>query len=103
MVKLYRLGKEKFGLSEEAINSLILEDAAQMPTYDSQAQCIGLLYEMAQIAWSDFDLDQSELDLLYSYARHFGIVEEAIQPTIDFLIDCAKKDMTEDSVIALLS
>lgn len=99
MLKLYKLGQEKFGLTEEAVNSLIMDDEDTMPVGISDTQKISLLYEMAQIAWSDNELCQAEKDLLHSYAQHFGITDDAIRPTIDFLLDCAEKGLTEEEVI----
>lgn len=99
MLQLYKLGKERFGLTEKAINTLILEDNQSMPSAESASQKIGMLYEMAQIAWSDNDLANTEVELLETYARHFGIVEDAVEPTIHFLLECAQKGMSEEDVV----
>lgn len=103
MAKLYELGKEKFGLSQEAMNIILSQPEESVPTSLTDEEKVALLYEMAQIAWSDEDVDSAEVELLVSYARHFGVEESSIQSLIDFLFDCAKNNMSEQEVLAKFS
>ena len=102
METLYRIGLEKYGLTNEMMGHIISSGgtSATMPKLPQER--IQILYEMALIAWADGAIEESERSLLRRYALMYGIKEEQIENLIDFLLTNAKENTDEDEVIKSL-
>nr|WP_162149776.1 TerB family tellurite resistance protein [Segatella maculosa] len=102
METLYRIGLEKYGLTNEMMGHIISSGgtSATMPKLPQER--IQILYEMALIAWADGAIEESERSLLRRYALMYGIKEEEIENLIDFLLTNAKENTDEDEVIKSL-
>ena len=99
METLYRIGLEKYGLSQEEIMENVLSSGSSSMIPDLPEERIAVLYEMAEIAWADGELDESERNMLRRYATLYGINEENIDELVDFLLDQAKNGVSEEDVI----
>lgn len=99
METLYRIGIENYGLSEDEIIEGIKSAGVSSVIPESPEEKISVLYEMAQIAWSDGELADSERDMLCRYASLYGVNEEHIDGIVDFLLERAHSGTDENEVI----
>lgn len=100
---LYRIGIETYGLTQEEITKSVVSAGKTMVIPESPKERIGLLYEMALVAWADGKLEESERDLLKRYARLYGVEEENIDELVDYLLDNAKANKKEEDIIKELN
>ena len=96
---LYRIGIVNYGLTEDEITDGIKTAGFSSAIPESPEEKIAVLYEMAQIAWADGELVDSERNMLRRYATMYGINDEHIDGIVDFLLDRAHKGVDEKEVI----
>lgn len=99
METLYRIGLEHYGLSENEIIEGVKSAGVSSVIPELPEEKISVLYEMALIAWSDGELEESERNMLRRYAAMYGVNEEKIDELVDFLLGQAKDDVDEKEVI----
>ncbi|OFO83111.1 hypothetical protein HMPREF2983_00865 [Prevotella sp. HMSC077E09] len=102
METLYRIGIEKYGLTNELIGKIISSGGTSTIVPKLPEERIQILYEMALIAWSDGTIEDSEQNLLRRYALKYGIKEEQVDNLIEFLLAKAQENVNEDEVIKSL-
>ena len=102
METLYRIGLEKYGLTNEIIGKTISLGGSSTIIPKLLEERIQILYEMALIAWADGIIEESEQNLLRRYALMYGIKEERIENLINFLFSKARENANEDEVIKSL-
>ena len=102
METLYRIGIEKYGLTNELIGKIISAGGTSTIVPKLPEERIQILYEMALIAWSDGTIEDSEQNLLRRYALKYGIKEEQVDNLIEFLLAKAQENVNEDEVIKSL-
>lgn len=102
MGTLYRIGIEKYGLTNELIGKIISSGGTSTIVPKLPEERIQILYEMALIAWSDGTIEDSEQNLLRRYALKYGIKEEQVDNLIEFLLAKAQENVNEDEVIKSL-
>ncbi len=96
---LYRIGREDYGLSQEEINNYVLSSGTSFIIPEKFSDCIKILYEMAQIAWADKDIDATEKQLIRRYAMRMGFKEENAEEICDWLLEQAEKETPFEDVI----
>ncbi len=84
---LYRIGRECYNLSEEEINQYVLSAGTSFVTPDDFSEKVEILYYMAEIAWADGELDDTEKRLLSRYAIRLGFMEENADEIAEWLLD----------------
>lgn len=102
METLYRIGIEKYRLTNELIGKIISAGGTSTIVPKLPEERIQILYEMALIAWSDGTIEDSEQNLLRRYALKYGIKEEQVDNLIEFLLAKAQENVNEDEVIKSL-
>lgn len=102
METLYRIGIEKYNLSEEEIGKDIAAGGSSTVVPELFEERILVLYEMAIIAWADGIIEDSERNLLRRYAVQYGVQEDKADELINFLLEKAKDNTNESEVIKLL-
>lgn len=102
MELLYRIGIEKYNLTEEEIGKEIVDAGSSTVIPELLGERILVLYEMAIIAWADGIIEESEKNLLRRYAIQYGVEENQIDKLVDFLIEKAKTNTEESEIIKLL-
>lgn len=99
METIYRIGRENYGLSEEEINKAVVGAGTTFKVPESNEERVRILYEMAIIAWADGRIEDSERKMLRNYALRYGIVESSVTAFVDYLLENAHKNVTEEDVI----
>ena len=97
--ELYRIGQEEFGVSEQEFDRLVFSDEILFYTPVTQEEKIIYLYDFALVAWADGSIADEELHLLKTYARRFGIVEDAIDPLVKLLLEKAKEHLSHEELM----
>ncbi|MBO7566780.1 MAG: TerB family tellurite resistance protein [Bacteroidales bacterium] len=83
---LYRIGRENYGISPEEINKMVMTAGSSFVAPTRIEDRISILYEMAEIAWADGIIEESEVVLLARYAVRFGFKEENSRKIAEFMI-----------------
>ena len=96
---IYRIGRENYGLSEEDINKAVVGAGTTYVIPDSPEERVRILYEMAIIAWADGKIEDSERKMLHDYALRYGVVESSVVAFVDYLLDKAYNNVSEEDVI----
>ncbi len=87
---LYRIGKENYGLTPEEISYAVTQAGTSFSMPTLLTDQVRLLYELAIIAWADGVIEDSEKNLLRTYALKMGFKDENVDGIVDFLLDKAK-------------
>lgn len=96
---LYRIGRVNYQLTPDEINKMIVGAGTSVPVFESFDDKIELLYQMAEIAWADGKIEDTERNLMKKYAIRFGFIEENVPGIIDFLLEKAKNGVPPQDVI----
>ena len=75
METLFRIGQENYGITSNQINELIRDTDTSISYPDTLEDKVRFLYELAEIAWADGSIDNSELRLLEKYIVNMGFEE----------------------------
>ncbi len=96
---LYRIGTEQYGLTQEEITATVRDAGTSfiMPTELSDK--IRFLYNMAQIAYADGEIDNTEIDLMKRYIRKMNFAEENINAIADYMFDSVKEGKSINSIL----
>lgn len=96
---LYKIGIENYGLTPEQISEAVREAGTSYVFPEKVEGRISLLYELAIIAWADGRIEQSERDILRTYALKMGFLDDNIEEIIEYLIEQAKSNIPAQQVI----
>ena len=96
---LYRIGREKYHLTTEEINKNVVSAGTSYVAPEKMEDRISILYEMAEIAWSDSDIDDTEKSLLARYAIRLGFKEENAEDIAEYMIQQIKEGVSQKDVI----
>lgn len=88
---LYRIARENYNLSAEEVTEAVRDAGSSFYTPELLEDKIELLYQMAEIAWADGVIEESERHLLNKYALRFGFEPENVEGITDFLLARAEK------------
>ena len=99
---LYRIGRENYHLTPEEINKNVVSAGTSFVAPDKIEDRIAILYEMAEIAWADGEIDDTEKSLLARYAIRLGFKEENADEIADFMLQNVKDEVSKDQVINLI-
>lgn len=100
---LYRIGIETYGLTQDEITQSVVSAGKTMVIPESPEKRIGLLYEMALVAWADGELEESERKLLKRYALLYGVENDKVDDLVEYLLDKAKDNVKEEEIIKELN
>lgn len=103
MEMLYKMGTKTYGLKQEEIIENVKQAGVSPTIPELPEERIGVLYEMALVAWSDGELVNEERDLLRRYALNYGVKAESIDGLVDFLLEKAKENTSKEDVISELN
>ena len=103
METIYRIGRENYGLSEEEINKAVVNAGTTYAIPESSEERVRILYEMAIIAWADGKIEDSERKMLRDYALRYGVIENSVTAFVDYLLEKAHNDVSEEDIIKELT
>ena len=96
---LYRIGRENYHLTSEEINNYIVSAGTSFIAPDRMEDRISILYELAEIAWADGEIDDTERSLLSRYAVRLGFKEENAEEISEFMLQQVKDHISQADVI----
>ena len=96
---LYRIGRENYHLSPEEINKNVVTAGTSFVAPDKMEDRISILYEMAEIAWADGEIDETEKSLLARYAVRLGFKEENADGITEFMLQQVNEGVEQTEVI----
>lgn len=96
---LYKIGTETYGLKPEEITEWIKDAGSSFIFPERFDDKIRFLYELAQIAWADGVLEDSEIQLIRNYAVRMGFEEDNSKGITDYLLMSVKNNITFEKVI----
>ena len=96
---LYRIGRENYHLTPEEINKNVISAGTSFVAPEKIDDCISILYEMAEIAWADGEIDVAEKSLLSRYAVRLGFKEENADDIADFMLQQVHEGVSKTDVI----
>ena len=97
---LYRIGRESYKLSPEEINNFVVSAGTSFIAPNKMEDRISILYEMAEIAWADNKIDETEKSLIVRYAIRLGFKEENAEGIADFMLQQVKDGVNKEAVIS---
>lgn len=98
-MELYRIGEDFYGVKPEEFDRLVISDEILFYTPQTDTEKILYLYDFALISWADGEVADIEKSTMARYAKRFGIVDEEINPLVDFLLDKAKLHLTHEELM----
>ena len=96
---LYKIGTEQYGLTQTEITATIRNAGSSFIMPSTIAEKIRFLYNLAQIAYADNEIDKSERELLKRYISKMEFSEENIDSIADFLFESVKNNVSVDEII----
>ncbi len=97
--KLYRIGSEDYGLLPEDINKYVLSSGTSFIIPEDFNDRVRILYEMAEIAWADGEVDDTEKQLIRRYAIRMGFSKENADEIGEWLLEQAEGGVSFNKVI----
>ena len=99
METLFKIGQENYGITSNQINELIRDTDTSISYPDTLEDKVRFLYELAEIAWADGSIDNSELRLLEKYIVNMGFEESNSKAIANFMLNEVKDKVTVEEVI----
>lgn len=96
---LYRIGRENYNLTAEEINKNVVSAGTSFVAPDKMEDRVSILYEMAEIAWADGKIDETEKSLLARYAIRLGFKEENAIGISDYMLQKVMDGISQKEVI----
>lgn len=96
---LYRIGRENYHLTPEEINQYVLSAGTSFVAPNRLEERVSILYELAEIAWADGQIDDTEKSLLTRYAIRLGFKKENADNIADFMLEQVNNGISQDDVI----
>lgn len=103
METLYRIGTETYGLTLEEMSESIKSAGVSSIIPELPEEKIGMLYQLALIAWADGKLEESERNMLRRYALKYGVNDSEMENLVSFLLLKAQENVKEEDVILELN
>lgn len=96
---LYHFAEER-GVTEQQLQQVLLNpltDDAQIP--DTLNQKIEYLNDLAKMIWADGIVTEDERNTLLKYCKRFGFLDENLKQLSDFLLECAKDNLSVEDIL----
>ena len=98
MQMLYKFAEER-GITENQLNDILLHPSHEATIPDILDERVEYLYDLALMIWADRKVTEDEYITLKKYCKRFEFLEENITELADYLLACAKNNMSKDELI----
>lgn len=99
---LYKIGTEQYGLTQAEITATVRDAGSSFIMPDTLNGKIRFLFNMAQIAYADGEIDATERELLKRYIAKMEFAEENVDGIADFLLNSVKDGVSVDEIINMV-
>lgn len=98
MQMLYKFAQER-GLTKEQLNDILLNPSHNSSIPESLEMRVEYLYDLAIMIWADEKVTDDEYNTLKKYCKKFEFLDENISELTEYLLDCAKKNVSKYEII----
>ncbi len=98
MQMLYKFAEER-GLTREQLDGILLNPSHNTSIPESLEQRVEYLYDLSLMIWADGKVTEDEYITLKKYCKKFQFLEENVNKLADYLLSCAKKNMSKEEII----
>ncbi len=98
MKMLYKFAEDR-GITKEQLNEILLNPSHNSSIPKSLEKRVEYLYDLAIMIWADEKVTDDEYITLKKYCSKFEFLEENIGEMADYLLDCAKKNISKEEII----
>ncbi len=98
MQMLYKFAEER-EISKEQLNEILLNPSHDSSIPDSLEKRVEYLYDLAVMIWADKEVTDDEYITLKKYCKKFEFLDDNITGLADYLLECAKKEMSKEEII----
>lgn len=95
---LYKFAEER-SITRLELDEILLNPASPTVIPENVEERIGYLYDLAVMIWADNQVTDDELNTLKKYCKKFEFLDENIDELANYLLDCAKKKQSRESLI----
>ncbi|WP_242156375.1 hypothetical protein [Aestuariivivens sediminis] len=99
---LYKFAEDR-GVSETQLNEILLNPSHDSSIPESLELRIEYLYDLAVMIWADKKITEDEYTTLKKYCKKFDFLDENIIELADYLLDCAKKNMSKEEILKAIN
>ncbi len=100
---LYKFAEGKGIAKDELLDMLTAPTDFSVHIPESLEMRVEYLYDFACMIWADGEVTEDEYNTLKKYCRKFEFLEENVVQMTDYLIDCAKKYLPKEEILANLN
>src|SRR5690606_37395138 len=100
---LYKFAEGKGIAKDELLDMLTAPTDFSVHIPESLEMRVEYLYDFACMIWADEEVTEDEYNTLKKYCRKFEFLEENVVQMTDYLIDCAKKYLPKEEILANLN
>ena len=100
---LYKIGIEQYGLTQAEITETVRDAGSSFIMPTTLMGKVQFLFNLAQIAYADGEIDIAERDLLKRYVSKMEFADENIDSIVDFLLDAVKNGITEKDLLSSIT
>lgn len=96
---LYHFAESR-GVSESQLQEILINplvDDTEIP--ETLYQKIEYLNDLAKMIWADGVVIEDERNTLLKYCKKFSFLDENLETLADFLLECAKDNLTVEEII----
>lgn len=98
MQMLYKFAEER-GVTKDQLNTVLLNPSHQAQIPDSLDERVEYLYDLALMIWADKKVTDDEYITLKKYCKIFEFLDENVEELANYLIECAKKNMSKEELL----
>ena len=100
---LYKFAEAKGIAKDELLDMLTAPTDFSVHIPESLEMRVEYLYDFACMIWADGEVTDDEYNALKKYCHKFGFLDENVVPMSDYLIECAKKYLPKEEILAHLN
>lgn len=100
--QLYQFAAQR-GVDTEQLQNILIDPVFRLSIPETVNERIEYLYDLAVMIWADQKISDDEYNALSKFAKNFQFDDDNIRQICDFLLECAKKNMTYEEVITTIN
>ncbi|MBU8881569.1 hypothetical protein KSK37_00570 [Kaistella sp. DKR-2] len=98
MKQLYKFAEQR-GIDVQQLQNILIDPVFRLNIPEKLNERIEYLYDLAVMIWIDGVVTEDEYNTLRKFCKNFEFMDENINQICDYLLDCAKKELSIHSVL----
>ena len=100
---LHRIGRESYGILPDQISEVIRDADFSISLPTKLEESVTLLYQLAEIAWADGNIDNSEIELLKRHVVDMGFEAGNSDEIAKFILEQVKNGKSLGEVLNMIN